>query len=277
MTQDFKYQGHQPMEIMERTLIPMLQDNYCHILIDRSTQKAIAIDPSEAEPLCGFLTESGLELEAIWNTHHHWDHTGGNLEVAQRTGCEIVGAYSDAHRIPGITKRVRHNDQLFFGGEGAKVLETPGHTTGAISFFMEGASGERHVYTGDTLFLGGCGRLFEGTPEMMWQSMLLLRDLPADTLVHCGHEYTAANLRFARHLEPENVDVAERLRMVTDQVQRGEATVPALLSVELDTNPFLRADHSELLESIRTHLNQDVAPGVEAFAFIRRSKDGFQG
>ncbi len=262
---------------MDRTLIPMLQDNYCHILIDRSEKKAVAVDPSESVPLCRFLDESRLTLEAIWNTHHHWDHTGGNLEVVQETGCAVIGAAHDAHRIPGITKRVEHGDQFFFGGESVEVLENPGHTTGAISFYMDERAGARHVYTGDTLFLAGCGRLFEGTPEMMWKSMLLLRALPTDTFVHCGHEYTASNLRFAQHLEPHNQEITNRLREVTAQLKRGQATVPATLSDEIRTNPFLRADNPDLLRSIHDNLGKQLNAGVEAFAFLRNAKNSFRG
>jgi hydroxyacylglutathione hydrolase len=163
-----------------------------------------------------------------------------------------------------------------FSGQKATVMENPGHTTGAISFFMKGGATTPHVYTGDTLFLAGCGRLFEGTPEMMWRSMRLLRALPTDTLVHCGHEYTASNLQFALHLEPDNEAVRARLDQVRDQVSRGEATVPSPLSVELETNPFMRADDPLLLESIRQHHSRSLSPGVETFAFVRALKDNFR-
>jgi hydroxyacylglutathione hydrolase len=263
---------------MDRISIPMLQDNYCHLLIDRASASAVAIDPSEASPLIDFLFSEGLKLSAIWNTHHHWDHTGGNHSVAEQTKCEVVGAKSDRNRIPGITRTVQQGDIISFAGEEATVMENPGHTTGAISFFMQTKGNEPpHVYTGDTLFLGGCGRLFEGSPEMMWQSMLDLRQLPPETMVHCGHEYTLSNLRFAQHLEPDNHEIHKRLERVEDLRKKNLATVPAPLETELKTNPFLRADDSKLIESISKRFNENLSPGVEAFAFIRGMKDMFKG
>ena len=261
---------------MKRTLIPMLQDNYCHIIIDEEAQKAVAIDPSEASPLLKFLADHQLHLEAIWNTHHHWDHTGGNEEVAHETSCAVIGAASDAHRIPAITQTVHHGDTFLFSDEKVEVFENPGHTTGAISFYMNERSGERHVYTGDTLFLGGCGRLFEGSPEDMWSSMILLRELPQDTWVHCGHEYTAANLRFAHYLEPKNTVIEARIKQIDERVQRGLPTVPEQLAIECKTNPFLRADDSKLLQAIEDQHGQKLRPGAEAFAYMRSTKDSFR-
>ena len=262
---------------MERTAIPMLQDNYCHILIDQRTLSAVAIDPSEPKPLLDFLSSRNLRLNAIWNTHHHWDHTGGNKAIAKETGCEVIGAKSDANRIPAITRSVQEGDRIIFADEEALVLENPGHTTGAISFFMEAQEKEPpHVYTGDTLFLGGCGRLFEGTPDAMWQSMLVLRQLPPETMVHCGHEYTLANLRFAQHLEPLNDAIRIRIASVEERRNQSLPTVPAPLEIELKTNPFLRADDPQLIQSISDRFDENLSPGAATFTFIRSLKDTFK-
>ena len=174
--------------------------------------------------------------------------------------------------MPGQTAEVRDGDELSFGGSRVEVIENPGHTLGAISFYMES---QRRLFTGDTLFTAGCGRLFEGTPAQMWASLLRLRALPAETLVCCGHEYTEANLAFARHLEPENPAVAARQAQVQAQRERGEPTVPATLGLERETNPFLRADDPALLLALERLDGSRPEPGVAAFARLRARKDTF--
>lgn len=255
---------------MDFELIPLLRDNYAHLLIHSASARAVVIDPSEAEPVLSLLEARGLRLEAVWNTHHHWDHTGGNAALAEATGCAVVGAAADEHRIPALTMPVGEGDTVRFADFTATVVVNPGHTSGAISFVGGG-----RAYTGDTLFTAGCGRLFEGTPETMWASLQRLAALPGDTLICCGHEYTEANLRFAAWAEPDNAAVAARLERARGLRAAGEATVPERLSEELATNPFLRATEPALLASLAAHHGVELAPGAATFAWLRAAKDDF--
>ena len=173
-------------------------------------------------------------------------------------------------RVPSRTEAVQDGDRLTWKGAEVKVLHTPGHTAGSVTYLLAG-----RAYTGDTLFLAGCGRLFEGTPEQMWTSLSRLRDLPPETLVCCGHEYTESNLRFAAHVDPEDEAVARRLEEAGEIISRGDPTVPAPMSVERRTNPFLRADDPTLLAALARHHGARPAPGTEAFAVLRGMKDSF--
>lgn len=218
--------------------LPLLTDNYAYLL--RSSDKTAVVDPSEAAPVLKKLEELGWKLDFIWNTHHHADHVGGNLEIQTATGCQIVGAEKDRKRIPGITIGVKDGEDLVLGSATARVIENPGHTIGAISFWF---AEDNAVFTGDTLFTAGCGRLFEGAPWMMYDSLQKLKALPDATRVFCGHEYTEANLRFAEKVFPFDKAIAARLK--------SKPRVPETMEVEKRTNIFLRARSVEEFADLR--------------------------
>lgn len=252
--------------------VPCLKDNYAYLVICEATRIAAVVDPSEAGPVLEAVKREDVRLRAIWNTHHHWDHTGGNKKLLEALPeLEVVAHTSDRGRIPGQTTFVDEGDEIALGEEiGARIIHNPGHTSGAISFHLaeNGA-----VFTGDTLFCAGCGRLFEGMPGQMHESLARLAALPEHTAVYCGHEYTAANLRFAAAVEPGNQAVKERAARVRAQRDRGEPTVPGTLADELATNPFLRASQPPVIETVRDRARSD-AP-ADIFAALRRWKDAF--
>ncbi len=247
---------------MQVTPVPCLSDNYAYLVVQG--RLAAVVDPSQADPVLRAIDEHSLKLTEIWLTHHHWDHVGGIEPLIEE--CSIVhvrGSRFDAdnERIPRQTDALSEGDSFEFGGSAVDVLEIPGHTLGAIAFITEG-----NLFSGDTLFIAGCGRVFEGTMEMMSQSLTKLRSLPADTKVWCGHEYTVNNLRFAQTIEPNNSDIARALDEAMAAREAGRFTVPGRLDRELATNPFLRFD------------DPDVAAGrnpVASFTAIRQAKDDF--
>jgi hydroxyacylglutathione hydrolase len=247
--------------------IPALRDNYVWLVRDPDSGATAAVDPSQAAPVFAMLAETGWRLTHILNTHHHVDHTGGNAELKQATGCTIVGPRADRERIPLIDVAVGEGDTYALGGALARVFDVPGHTRGHIAFHFPDSAA---LFCGDTLFLMGCGRLFEGTPAQMWNSLGKLKALPPETRVYCGHEYTQANARFALAVEPQNQALIERARAVDALRAAGRTTVPGTLAEEVATNPFLRADLPALQATAGT-------PGdaVATFAAIRQRKDNF--
>jgi len=249
-------------------LVPCLKDNYAYILHEPRTKAVAVVDPSEAAPVLDALRARGLSLTHILNTHHHFDHTGGNLELKERTGARIIGPRADAERIPGIDIQVGNGDLVAIGTAIARVFDIPAHTRGHIAFWFEEA---KAVFTGDTMFAMGCGRLFEGTPAQMWASLSTLARLPADTRVYCGHEYTQSNGRFALTLEPGNADLVARMKQVDELRNQGLPTIPSTIGLELKTNPFLRPDSPELREA----LSMEAANVIDVFAETRRRKDVF--
>jgi hydroxyacylglutathione hydrolase len=252
--------------------IPCLEDNYAYLVVCEATGVAAVVDPSEAEPILDAVKREGVELVAIWNTHHHWDHTGGNEGLLEAMPeLEVVAHDSDRSRVPGQTTFAGDGDQVTLGDEvRARVIHNPGHTSGAISYYLPDQAA---VFTGDTLFLGGCGRLFEGTPAQMHESLTRLGALPDDTRVYCGHEYTVANLRFAAKLEPDNQALAERRRRVDDLRERNQPTVPATIAEERATNPFLRAEQPAVIAAVRASEPPEDDTPVSVFAAVRRWKD----
>jgi hydroxyacylglutathione hydrolase len=211
------------------------------------------VDPSEPAPVSEVVTREGVALAAIWNTHHHLDHVGGNQElVAGFSGLEVAAHASDRARVPGQTRFLEEADQVSVGQLTASIVHNPGHTRGAISYHLPAAGGEPGaLFTGDTLFGAGCGRLFEGTPADMFTSLGKLAALPPETRVYCGHEYTAKNLAFAAQAEPDNQAIAARIARVDERRRRGEPSVPFTLAEERDTNPFVRAGSIERLAELR--------------------------
>jgi hydroxyacylglutathione hydrolase len=253
---------------MELTVepIPCLSDNYAYLLADRAAGFCAVVDPSEAGPVLAALEASGRRLTHILNTHHHPDHTGGNAGLKQATGALVVGPGKDRERIPAIDIGVNEGESLQLAGRAIRILDVPAHTRGAIAFVIADA-----VFTGDTMFAMGCGRLFEGTPAMMVESLAKLAALPDATKVYCGHEYTLKNARFALTLEPGNAALLARLSEVTAQRDAGKPTVPSSIGLEKATSPFLRTHSAE----IRATLDMHDAADVEVFAAIRRLRDAF--
>lgn len=251
---------------LEISLIPIFSDNYVPLLV--SGDKTGVVDPGDAAPVIAMLEKRELKLTDILITHHHSDHIGGVAELKNRYGCTVTGPASEQKRIPGMDKLVREHDRVNFGKHEARVLETPGHTTGHIAYWF---SGEKALFCGDTLFSIGCGRLFEGTPQQMWDSLQKLRALPEDTRVYCAHEYTMANIRFALSIDPQNAALksyAEKVEMLHAQ---NLPTVPALLKTEKAANPFLRADNPDLQKA----LGLSGTKPADVFAEIRKRKDVF--
>lgn len=257
------------MARLEIERIPVLQDNYVWLAREPEANLVAAVDPSVAEPVLAAAKRRGWRITHVLNTHHHPDHTGGNLAIKAATGCTIVGPSHDRARIPGIDIEVSDGDTYAFGGERAEIFFVPGHTSGHIAFWFPTSDA---LFCGDTLFLMGCGRLFEGTPEQMWKSLSRLRALPAATKVYCGHEYTQSNARFALTVDPANRDLKERAAWVDRMRAQGKATVPGTMGDERKTNPFLRAD----TPGVAAAVGLAGAEPVKVFAEVRRRKDVFR-
>lgn len=247
---------------------PCLNDNYGYLIHEPKTQLTAAIDTPEVAPINSALEAKGWRLTHIFNTHHHFDHAGGNEALKAQWGCEIVGAANDAERIPGIDVQVSDGERFSFGEVEVEVFEVPGHTTGHIAFYVASASA---AFVGDTLFALGCGRLFEGSPQQMWSSLQKLMALPDETVVYCAHEYTQANAAFALSVEPDNQDLVQRSAEIDELRARGEPTVPTTIGLERATNPFVRPASPGL----RSVLAMADASDVDVFAETRRRKDHF--
>lgn len=252
--------------------VPCLSDNYAYLVICEETGQAGVVDPSEAAPVLKALADEGVTLVAILNTHHHWDHVGGNKELlAHFPGLAVYGHRSDKGRIDGQTQFLDTGDTFTLGKLTVRVLHNPGHTSGAVSYVVEDA-----VFTGDTMFAAGCGRLFEGTPEMMHASLCkVIGALPPETRVFFGHEYTEANLRFAAHVEPDNADVQARLAAVHEARQAGRFTTPSTLAEEWRTNPFMRHDSPGIQASVRKADPGNDGSPVRVLAAVREMKNRF--
>lgn len=253
---------------LEVHMFPCLSDNYGFLIHDPDTDFTAVIDTPEVEAINAALSEKGWRLTHILNTHHHFDHAGGNEALKAQWGCTIVGAAVDAARIPGIDVQVVDGERLPFGSSEAQVLETPGHTTGHIAFYF---AEDGIAFVGDTLFALGCGRLFEGSPEQMWTSLKKLMALPDETVVYCAHEYTQANAAFALSVEPGNGDLLARCEEINSLRARGVPTVPTTIGLEKATNPFLRPDS----ENLRATVGLSGGDPVAVFTETRRLKDNF--
>lgn len=256
------------MSKLDIVQIPVLHDNYVYLAHDQESQATAVVDPAVADPVFEELDRRGWTLTHILNTHHHFDHVGGNEEIKARTGCTIVGPRADRDRIPGIDIEVGEGDTYALGNAVAQVYDVPGHTRGHIAYWFVDSDA---LFCGDTLFSMGCGRLFEGTAETMWPSLQKLMKLPESTRVYCAHEYTAANGAFALSVEPGNPDLQARMAEVEALRAKDRPTVPSTLGVELRTNPFLRPTSPEIQASVGL-------PGgelVEVFRRTRNAKDNF--
>lgn len=248
--------------------IPALNDNYIWMIVHPVTQQAVIVDPGEAHSVLQVLAEQQLTLAGILITHHHWDHTNGIEEIIA------------AHKVPvyaPLKDNVANSDHPVKGGDQIEipalelrfsVLDVPGHTRGHIAY-----TGHSWAFTGDTLFTGGCGRIFEGTPDELYHSLCQLAELPQETRVYCGHEYTAANLRFAALVEPDNLTLLQRIADTDRLRTRSMPSVPATIAVELQTNPFLRCHLPAVQQAVTSYCGQPLADTVAVFAGLRRWKD----
>lgn len=254
-----------PLELLT---VPCLKDNYAYLIRDGETGTTAVVDVPEAGPILAALSDRGWRLTDILLTHHHWDHVDGVPDLVAATGARVTGAAADAHRLPPLDHAVADGDDIRIGSALGHVLDVSGHTVGHIAFHFPA---DALAFTADSLMAGGCGRLFEGTPAQMWGSLLKLASLPAETRICSGHEYTTSNLRFAATLEPDNPQLISRIAAVAEARGKGQATVPSLLSEELATNPFLRAN----LPRIKAALGMQDASDTDCFAEIRARKDRF--
>lgn len=254
--------------MLEILQLPILQDNYIYLIHDPESGETAAVDPGLAQPVIDALRRENWQLTYVFNTHHHWDHVDGNLELKQKTGCKIIAGQGDIHRIPGIDIGVNDGDTLSLGKHRITIIATPGHTLHHIVYYFPE---EQRLFCGDTLFVMGCGRLFEGSAEQMWQSLQKLKALPPATQIYCTHEYTQNNGKFALTVEPDNTLLQQKMRTVNQLRANHQPTVPSTIGEELETNPFFREDSTRLQQTIGM-VNK---PPMQIFAEIRRLKDSF--
>jgi len=257
---------------MQVSLLPVLSDNYIFLLHDPSQNIAAVVDPAESQPVLQRLEELGAKLVAIFNTHHHMDHVGGNKQLLERfpDAC-VYGGAEDRGRIPGQQVFLIEGDRVEFAGRTASVFFVPGHTSGHIAYYFSPTASDEpgELFCGDTLFAGGCGRLFEGTPMQMLESLGKLRSLPENTRVWCAHEYTLKNLEFALTVDSENPDLQTRYAEVQEARSRREVTIPSQIGIEKRTNPFLRWEEPALQAAVKS------SEPVQTFARLRGMKDRF--
>ena len=239
---------------MEIEIIKCLQDNYSYLIIDKKNQTACVVDPSEAKPIVNLIEKRKLNLKFILNTHHHYDHIGGNIELKERFKSKIVGFKGDKNRIPEIDFLVEDNQIWKKDKFEAKIYHVPGHTSGHIAFHF---FNEKKIFTGDTLFSLGCGRIFEGTHKQMYESLKRIKELPKDTEIYCGHEYTLQNANFCISNDAKNLKLKEKILKIKKKISNNQPTIPTILSDELDCNIFLKAED------------------VESFSKLRELKDNF--
>ena len=253
---------------MQITSVPCLSDNYAYIVIDNNSKTIGVVDPSEASPIISFLNKKNLKLNYILNTHHHFDHIGGNAELKKIYKAKIVGFYGDKHRIPGIDIMLKDNEKWNFGDSIVKILHIPGHTLGHICFFFEK---EKIAFTGDTLFSLGCGRIFEGNHKQMLISLNKIKKLPIDTKIFCGHEYTHKNAEFCMKYDNKNIDLIKKFEKIKKLRLDNLPTVPTKLVDELKSNIFLRCDQNDL----KIKLNMKDEEDIKVFMKVRDLKDAF--
>lgn len=254
-----------PLEILT---IPCLSDNYAYLVHDKDSGETAVVDVPDAEPVIRALNAKGWNLTQILLTHHHPDHIQGVKMLVDAYGTPVIGAKADRHRLPHLEQAVEEGGTFAVGRQSVRVYDVSGHTVGHIAFYFPEAAA---VFTADSLMTLGCGRLFEGTADMMWGSLSKMMALPPETMVYSGHEYTAANAKFALSIDPNNQALINRARDISEMRARGDATVPTSLALELATNPFLRAH----LPEIKSLVGMENASDAEVFGEIRQRKDNF--
>lgn len=229
-------------------IIPCLQDNYSYLIIDENKNDACVVDPSEAKPIINFIEKENINLKYILNTHHHFDHIGGNIELKEKYNSIVVGYKYDAKRIPEINVLVEDNQIWKEDNFEAKIIHIPGHTTGHIAFYF---FNEKIIFTGDTLFSLGCGKIFEGTYKEMFESLSKIKNLPEDTKIYCGHEYTLQNSKFCIKHDPQNQDLQNKITKINEKLKNNVPTIPSILKDEKECNIFLRAKNVESFSKLR--------------------------
>ena len=249
-------------------IIPCLNDNYSYVIQDKKTNLVGVIDPSAFEPIDSFLSKKYEKLDFILNTHHHVDHIGGNEELKNKYNAKIVGSEKDKDRVPGLDVLLKDQDHFIFGNVKFNIIFVPGHTRGHIAFHSEK---DKVVFTGDTLFSLGCGRIFEGTPKQMFQSLMKIKKLSKETKIYCGHEYTLNNLKFCLEHEKENIDLKKKQGWILERLNSNLPTIPSTLEEEIKTNIFLRCDNIDL----KKHLKMIDASEELVFEKLRNLKDNF--
>ena len=253
---------------MQITPISCLTDNYAYIINDSNSKTIGVIDPSEAQPIISFLEKKNLKLNYILNTHHHFDHIGGNYELKKKYNAKVVGFDGDKHRIPGIDITLKNNQKWNFGNSIVKILHIPGHTLGHICFFFEK---EKIAFTGDTLFSLGCGRIFEGNHKQMLISLNKIKKLPKDTKIYCGHEYTYKNAEFCMKYDGKNLDLIKQFEKIKKLRAKNLPSIPSDLEDELKSNIFLRCDQNDL----KIKLGMENEEDFKVFKKVRDLKDTF--
>ncbi len=248
--------------------VPCLSDNYAFVIGNSDTGEAAVVDVPEAAPINALVQDRGWTIKTVLLTHHHDDHVMGLDALDLADDAQIIGAAADQHRLPPLTQAVSEGDTITLCGEPAQIIDVSGHTIGHIAAYMPTIG---HAFTADSLMALGCGRLFEGRPEQMWESMLKLRALPDNTVICSGHEYTATNAKFAATIEPDNPHLMSRIKAITTARAANQPTVPSTLGLEKQTNPFLRADDPAL----KTTIGMQSASDCAVFAEIRSRKDKF--
>lgn len=254
---------------LELVTIPCLSDNYTYLMHDAQSGETAVFDVPEAGPILSALESRGWTLSHIFLTHHHWDHVDGTADLLRAAPARVIGAKADAHRLPPLDQQVVEGDSIAFGGEEVTVLDVPGHTIGHVAYHLPKSG---FLVTMDSLMALGCGRLFEGTPDMMLASMQKMAALPPDTVICSGHEYAETNFRFAMTIEPGNNDLISRGEEIAAARAAGRATVPTTLAQELATNPFLRAD----VAAVKTAVALADGDPVSVFAEVRKRRDSFK-
>ncbi|XP_063825110.1 hydroxyacylglutathione hydrolase, mitochondrial isoform X1 [Ostrinia nubilalis] len=262
---------HLQYKNMDVKILPALQDNYMYLIVDKATKEAAIVDPVDPGAVLKAVEEQGVNLTTVLTTHHHWDHAGGNADlVKQHPGLQVYGGDD---RIGALTKKVQHNTRFNVGNLNVQCLFTPCHTSGHICYFVSAPEegNDPAVFTGDTLFLAGCGRFFEGTADQMHQALInILSGLPDQTKVFCGHEYTLQNLKFASHVEPTNEEIKKKMEWSKDMREKGKPTVPSTIAEEKLYNPFMRVNQSSVMKFAKSN------DEIETMKIIRLHKDNFK-
>ena len=254
--------------MLDINIVPCLQDNYSFVIHNTETGTVGVVDPSEFEPINNFIKIKFKKIDYILNTHHHFDHTGGNLDLQKKYGAKIIGFKKDERRIPGINIKLSDNENFKLGNIDFEIFFIPGHTSGHICFYSKS---EKVIFTGDTLFSLGCGKVFEGTHQEMLRSLNFIKKLPVDTKIFCGHEYTKKNLDFCIKYEINNNKLEERKKWIISRLDQKLPTIPITLKEELNTNIFLRCDNPEVKKS----LDMEDSTELEVFKKLRDLKDVF--
>ncbi|WP_440959923.1 hydroxyacylglutathione hydrolase [Oceanicaulis sp. LC35] len=253
---------------LEIRQFPCLQDNYGYLIRCSETGETAVIDTPEAAVILEEAQTLDWPISAIWNTHHHWDHAGGNTAIREATGARVVAPKAETATIGHVDQPVIAGDVVTLGELTAQVIDVGGHTLGHVAYWFEEAG---VAFVGDSLFALGCGRMFEGTPRQMQAGLARLRNLPPETVIYCAHEYTQANARFALSVDPDNPALQSYARRVDEWRAQGQPTIPTVLAAECEANPFLRWDD----DALRARLGLQTASDAEVFAELRRRKDAF--